>query len=122
MNNETKLTAADLALYLGCECQALTRTGTIDIVNSRGFCIVSDGVYSWSELIRNVKPILRPLSDITEEEANNEVWDTVPEYTDFSGLVAHVSPAWRFLLSRHFDLFGWIDAGLAIDKTKTVTP
>lgn len=25
----------------------------------------------------------------------------------------------RYLLSKHFDLFGLIDAGLAIDKTKT---
>jgi hypothetical protein len=25
----------------------------------------------------------------------------------------------RYLLSRHFDLFGWIESGLAIDKTKT---
>jgi len=118
---ETKLTAADLALYLGCECMAYTRAGTIDIVNARGFCIVSDGVYSWSEPLKNIKPILRPLSDMTEDEANNEVWETVPEYNDFKGLVCHVSPAFRYLLSRHFDLFGWIEKGLAIDKTKIET-
>ena len=138
MNNETKLTAADLALYLGCECQALTRTGTIDIVNSRGFCIVSDGVYSWSEPIKNIKPILRPLSDMTEDEAlfcEKELFNDGEIPTSQQAEVAKIAirdhfgtpklASWRigllitrYLLSSHFDLFGWIDAGLAIDKTK----
>ena len=122
MNSATELTAADLALYLGCECQASTRTGTIDIVNCRGFCIVSDGVYSWSEPIRNIKPILRPLSDMTEEEMR-EKHEAYLSACKSLGLLAHGTAAdTRYLLSHHFDLFGWIPAGLAIDKTKTVTP
>ena len=119
MANKVKLTAADLALYLGCECQALTRTGTIDIVNSRGFCIVSDGVYSWSEPIKNIKPILRPLSSITEDEMrdNHEAYKAAASGL---GKLAHGSAASvRHWLSIHIELFWWIDAGLAIDKTKT---
>lgn len=170
MNNETKLTASDLALYMGCECQTSTRTGTIDIVNSRGFCIVLDGVYSWSEPIKNIKPILRPLSDMTDEEekefvplcagsqiarfsrdqsgaSNWRQWIVEFENGDVDHLIMNESGETWFrsyfesaerrrnwsntinqhkqtvwLLRHHFDLFGWIPAGLAIDKTKTVTP
>ena len=60
------------------------------------------------------KLILRPLSDMTEEEKN--------EYlligTDSSTRFEHNARRTQYLLSKGFDLFGLIDAGLAIDKTK----
>jgi len=55
-------------------------------------------------------PILRPLSDMTEEEK-----------IESGKLYKHLSPNYeqfRWLLSKSFDLFGLIDAGLAIDKIK----
>lgn len=70
-------------------------------------------------------PILRPLSDINTEEKK---W-----YSDLTGyniddLEEHYCPmlnldignptVWSYLLKQGFDLFGLIEAGLALDKTK----
>jgi len=72
------------------------------------------------------KPILRPLSDMTEgehsdfenisfsEDTKNWEYDeelkmSIGESTEFN--------RFAYLLSKHFDLFGLIEAGLAIDKT-----
>ena len=61
-----------------------------------------------------VKPILRPLSDLTEEYSNacnyshkDFKWEIINK--NISVLV------WDSLLKNHFDVFGLIDAGLAID-------
>lgn len=72
-----------------------------------------------------VKPILRPLRHMTDEElqtCGNMVYDFSddPElnnhkWRDFEiGLAAE---QFHWLLSKHFDLFGLIAAGLAIDAT-----
>ena len=160
MNNATELTAADLALYLGCEVYAEvpTASGTVHVRRGRFVGIrpaekrrinpitvdietESGGVIDMYFLPEQVKPILRPLSDMTEEEAR-EMWSKC--YGEFDGgkcllhltatvdaderndsefdIILGYPDAWRYLLSQHFDLFGWIDAGLAIDKTKAVTP
>jgi hypothetical protein len=86
---------------------------------------------------KDITPILRPLSDMTEEE-KTEFLNAVgiePEDIDcliktenpFSGELefgtAHLTDIsqWTIgvhvLLSKHFDLFGLIEAGLAIDAT-----
>lgn len=88
----------------------------------------SDLDYIW-------KPILRRLDSITEEEARElyklryplESWEGesalndwwlefyefyIPERLNCLGCPS----AWLYLLSIGIDLFGWIDAGLAIDK------
>lgn len=77
-----------------------------------------------------VKPYLRPMSSMTEEESNelesitfplmekdwdgNEnpaciIWTDIPKYMDF-------------ILSHHFDYLGLIDKGLAIEVTKENNP
>lgn len=148
MNNETKLTAADLALFVGCEIEwtgdrgfvlagintKQTRLNPVGVVDTAGMQL---WLPTWA-----VIPILLPLSDMTEDEAR-AVWEKC--YGDDFGdgecllhltatvdaderndsefdIILGYPDAWRYLLSLHFDLFGWIDAGLAIDKTKTVTP
>lgn len=84
------------------------------------------------------KPILRPLSDMTEEEKVHCYSIMFPKHTivEFSGadlvgrkeaieyidrffIKAHPMTPKEFLLllSKHFDLFGLIESGLAIDKT-----
>jgi hypothetical protein len=97
--------------------------------------------------IEDIKLILRPLSDMTREEAEfinngsimpddelkeygyyNEYAEGCPayqyiRYEDY-GSVQRLADqmgnpsAWHFLLKQGFDLFGLIEAGLAIDKTK----
>lgn len=137
MNNETKLTAADLALYLGCVVYAEkpTASGTVYVRRGRFVGIrptetgrinpitvdietESGGVIDMYFLPEQVKPILRPLSDMTEEE-EKATQAIVNEIGFGYELGASIT---RYLLSRHLDLFGWIDAGLAIDKTKTTQP
>lgn len=78
-----------------------------------------DPSFDWFKLL------LRPLSDMTEEEAiecGNLDYDFSGEpdlnkwtWKDFDTL--NSSSQFQYLLSKHFDLFGLIEAGLAIDKT-----
>jgi hypothetical protein len=70
-----------------------------------------------------LKPILRPLSDLTEEEMKEVCRFTrdAQAYKEFDSAVGKESinaEVALYLLSKHFDLFGLIDAGLALDKTK----
>lgn len=110
-------------------------------------CTKSNFPYSQDIPYKNVKPILRPLSSIT----NTEVIEIVALLSDVYLLVKHTGnfsygidfefqynssnrrrvacQRWDelnpeqfiYLLSKHFDLFGLIESGLAIDKT-TLTP
>jgi hypothetical protein len=146
MNNEKKLTAQDLALYYRGQAKLISRAEKLDSFHGFahvGQIVVIDSILlaSVEQGLYEVKPILRPLSDMTEDEARS-VWGKC--YGDDFGdgecllhLIATVDSderndsefdvllgypdGWRYLLSRHFDLFGWIEAGLAIDKTKIET-
>lgn len=132
-----------LHLYLGCEVQ-LRHNGTFVPDPYEPTCYLSritdgrmDSVgvrYDGSEEIiypftADIKPILRPLSDMTEEEArqlcpNGEepflkyLSEKDEWYTNRIHFYTAYSECYRFLLSRGFDLFGLIDSGLAIDATK----
>lgn len=62
---------------------------------------------------------LRPLSDMTEDEKRK--WRSLM-HKQYSGGAGHTGylenpESFRYLLSKGFDLFGLIEAGLAIDKT-----
>jgi hypothetical protein len=75
-----------------------------------------------------LKPILRPLGDINENE-RMEIMDAADVYyseyiilalknkTTYKIDLKQSFELSKYLLSKHFDLFGLIDAGLAIDKT-----
>ena len=80
-------------------------------------------------ILNSLKPILRPLSDMSEEEENDIAFDM------FGDWHKHVTNAIKsgkkyvfdyrvypelflYLLSKHFDLFGLIESGEAIDKAK----
>jgi hypothetical protein len=56
-----------------------------------------------------VKPILRPLSDMTEEEKSKISKSTVNK--------VFYPEEFLYLLKQGFDLFGLIESGLAITKT-----
>jgi hypothetical protein len=127
-----------LHLYLGCECKTKyvdwenwsTETLTLKVLNKLN-----------EDLSFEVKPILRSLDDITKSEATEgkvfkekTEWHE-PTFEQFkerlennlelqrkTKFIIEFSPTeFIFLLSKYFDLFGLIDAGLAIDKT-TLTP
>ena len=112
---KTELTAADLALCMGCACKTPAGFGIIDAV-SRERIRVEIEFMGYVLPPDDVTPILRPLQDMTEEESNE-----VQFRVDKGGIgfypTEHAEIV-RYLLSRQFDLFGWIPTGLAIDKTK----
>jgi len=73
-----------------------------------------------------IKPILRPVSDMSEEEKHTLftiMYGTINAFcavrlrfdVKLDSLSVECFP---YMLSRHFDIFGLIPAGLAIDKTK----
>lgn len=121
-----------LHLYIGCDVQ--TRFGITNF-NYYTLDLWSRGAY------QEIRPILRPLSSITEEEAEkicffnygeNYSWyiygnepnphilhllEGDEKYTDRIKLYIGTPEVWRYLLSKSFDLFGLIESGLAIDAT-----
>jgi hypothetical protein len=115
-----------LHLYLGCD--VIHKDGTtakLVSTTTMGECafIHNDtnqfGVSSPEEF---GKLILRPISDVTPEEAE-EMWYMIEpkNVLEMQGhrqtyKVALCSERTRYLLSKGFDLFGLIDAGLAISK------
>lgn len=134
-----------LHLYLGCK-------GMVEILSPDGYTWekpiktnlkpytlyeIQRGVY------RNFKPILRPLSDMTEEEAKElltiQYWRPgqspiyerhsdicIDFYFYYDGKKNYTQLDWdslnsqsfRYLLKQGFDVFNLIGENLAIDKTK----
>lgn len=148
-----KLTPQIAAMYLGADCQYSDEDKSVMIaplltVNLQGYVKFVDPEFDeWIEL-KDVKPILRRLEDMTEEEARefckietepfrhptveiceirrNEIWyvdgsrcqgDGYDEMADlyiyFNQLTAK---QFTYLLSKHFDMFGLIASGEAIDQ------
>lgn len=112
-----------LHLYIGCEC--LIEAGEfpeskLPVCGVAGRkAIMGEHSLRLVEL-KDVKPILRPLSDMTEEERVEYDRLQVVCYSVnlFYDQVKTDATLTNFLLSKHFDLFDLIPAGLAIDKTK----
>jgi hypothetical protein len=138
-----------LHLYLGCKVREVMSLGDDEYTLTKlslAYHAIREG--------NKIFPILRPLSDMTEEEAkiyfgiseSAEVYkknmyddhseflyrweDRRRKYNTSDGMahsavgIAHncenadMTPTqFLFLLSKHFDLFGLIEAGLAIDAT-----
>ena len=96
-----------LHLYIGRECKYQEHNEKSD------WCIgkITPAIITPNR-IHSVKPILRPLSDMTEEEKNEYLLTG----TDSSTRFEHNARRTQYLLSKGFDLFGLIDAGLAINK------
>ena len=117
-----------LHLYLGCEI--LTGTGNVTLIavqkevipctNFRIIVLNGNVVHEVSG--RDFKPLLRPLSDMTEDE--DDKIDSLmpsPSYRDNINENYWNVKQFLYLLSKGFDLFNLIPEGLAIDKTKLKT-
>jgi hypothetical protein len=122
-----------LPFYLGCECE---RQGEPVPAKLTGISYDDTQKIWWTyfeneedgySILEDVRPILRSLSDMTEEEATEgEIWgvwhdvNLMGEDWDTFGF----SPQnFKYLLSKGFDLFGLIESGLAVNaaELKTVT-
>lgn len=131
-----KLTAHELALYLGCEgiydCyypgsgQKPVKCKFIGITSDKILltCFDVNGKEWGNDITIKVelfKPLLRPLSDMMEEEANS--LDLVFPLYNSELLLRNLTPdEFIFLLSKHFDLFSWIEKGLAFDASTLNQP
>ena len=101
----------------------------LEIENSIGKIIQLTVMDFGYHVDRGFKPILRPLSDLTKEDVA-----LITEYSDIENVAYNGNPSnlyftnteektfledyvdsLNYLYSRHFDVFGLIEAGLAID-------
>lgn len=121
-----------LHLYLGCEVMGTepawgeSRKGYLTGIHGEYEAEIQffeeDGVNVSESPAYNkftqVKPILRPLSSMTQEEADDYNKKSATRFSldYFRDQVMEEAEVTRYLLSKHFDLFGLIDAGLAIPK------
>jgi hypothetical protein len=101
-----------LHLYLGCD-MIYTNKGPIP---GERFVLTS-GNLMWAESCikdGSLKPILRKLSSMTEEEKR----ELLPERTESVDGITVVTTyeSFRLLLSKGFDLFNLIPRGLALDS------
>lgn len=122
-----------LHFYFGCECKSsegsmIYRLSQVDLKHRPLFY---DGHGNTIDLCGDFKPILRPLSDMTEDEESeiegewgsygmggNHLCNALKDRTKYVKDIHEMPGLFLYLLSRHFDLFGLIESGLAIDKTK----
>jgi hypothetical protein len=125
-----------LHLYMGCKVETNINGKyvhpygclSIDVIDSDTYnTIIFNLKLSENDLEKGwvdnthlyVKPILRPLSSITEDEKNEASAFIEPtnQFRLYSSGYTHYAKCTHFLLSNGFDLFGLIEAGLAIDAT-----
>lgn len=131
-----------LHLYLGCECilddhntgiligfDSQLHNKEVEMVCYTIWDKKDDDwmVYNDDSSFERIKPILRPLSDMTEDEfyefksfADNDCSKMIhiKNVKDITTNLFHEFEASRFLLSKHFDLFGLIDSGLAVNAAE----
>lgn len=104
-------------LYLGCEIKTEEGVGTLNEVStekSDEAFITSYDLVSAYPKYDEFKPILRPLSDMSVTERDTAYAQYEIERTMIEAGAARTA----YLLSLGFDLFGLIENGEAIDKTK----
>lgn len=124
-----KIKFKDVAhLYVGCQIKTKEGIGTFDVYYSPGHIkpklAKSIGCYGlvksdWA--VNEVKPILRPFSDLSNEDAEVLGWADVDVlkrnfYNDVD-LDEFTIREFKYLITNKFDLFGLIESGEAIDKT-----
>lgn len=114
-----------LHLYIGCQAEFTSLGGGKNIMKLTGH----DCDYQHADSKWYPKPILRPLSDMTEEEKMEykakfngmDSTNILPEIRAGRLINFHLNSKSPYeviyLLSKGFDLFGLIESGLAIDKT-----
>jgi hypothetical protein len=111
-----KLELKHLAPYLPYELKYFFK-GSVQEVRTLEPEDLGEVMLEWFN--QSKKPILRPLSDLTEDYAN--FWNY--SFRDFKWAIINKEVSvlcWHDLLSKHYDVFGLIEKGLAIDK-KTIT-
>jgi len=65
-----------------------------------------------------IKPLLIPLSEFNDSEADKEIFEYQGAYTSVKLNAINELPYWQFeiLVKHHFDVFGLLESGLALNK------
>jgi hypothetical protein len=101
-----------LHFYFGCKVQTPKGVGTFCTIGVLGLigCGMNPGYEQFEP--ESIKPILRPLSDMTEDEKS---------YLGYSAMINDeiiwTPEKFRYALANKLDLFNLIHEGLAIAKT-----
>lgn len=122
-----------LHLYLGCSVM-VERKGndTNNTVNKTvlagPYKLVAVGISDNKRVLKldgynpvatdTIKPVLRPLSDMTEDEAIEFGWMRLFTLEHFIDKKLYQPDFFAHLLARHFDLLNLIEEDLAVDVTK----
>jgi hypothetical protein len=116
-----------LYLYLGCDIIYCEQPGkiyklmSVDLSEDNTAPVfISDGEDEFFAEYEEVRPLFWHLSDMTEEEdaEYRTIYESNLPIVPWSCYAKHSAAIVQYLLSKHFDLFGLIEAGIAIDKTK----
>jgi hypothetical protein len=109
-----------LHLYIGCKVYDTFNDVTIELTPMSYAGYTQPRWYKDED--SQIKPLLRPLSSMTEEEGieSETEWNKGRTLGDSVGQALNMANAFRikYLLSKHFDLFDLIEKGLALDSTK----
>lgn len=102
--------------YLGCKIYDDADEETPKILDIRDFKWISECIEGG-----RMKPILRPLSDMTEEEDQEAddlyILHADKHSEDFERVTIANAAVTQYLLSKHFDLFNLIPSGQAINSS-----
>jgi hypothetical protein len=130
--SEAMIKFKDVAhLYLGIEVMFDNKKWTINKIGAGLFRLIrrdEQNIGRWVECYYDdAKPLLRPLSDLKEEDTkefdkdrkHDKLWFAWHDAILFcEGFSKFTPEQFTFLLKKGFDLFGLIESGEAIDKTK----
>lgn len=128
-----------LHFYIGCECVTLIDDDFVEVgilkgvtesevTPSKMIAITGNGFDEW--FVEDIKPILRPLSSMTEEEKREyrksihgiSTDNILPEISAGRLIKEHHSlksaECTRWLLSKHFDVYNLIESNLAVASNK----
>lgn len=111
------LTAKQLALYLGCEVEYKGEVATMYGVHTNQI-MLSVVDHPHGEVCRSseIKPLLRRLESMKGDESMELALGMKLQNADGYEGFKEEAERTAYLLSKHFDLFGWIDSGLALDQ------
>ncbi len=107
-----RLTVQDLAMFLGCDL----KHNDLDYLDGELTPELLAKLHT-EQRWKFYKPILRPLSDMTDEE-EKYLRDALISALSQEEHQRQVAENFKYLIQKHFDVFGWIKKGLALDKTK----
>ena len=96
--------------------------GDLTIKNDNGIDVSADFGENFEWSFGSVRPILRPLTDIYNEEYKKLLISCETEHDVFNFIHQPLKQSYedvQVLLQNHFDVFGLIEKGLAIDINTT---